>query len=299
MAVHFFERFVAIANAFNTLGGDGLWDEEDGFFYDSLVVDGARQPLKVRSMVGLIPLLVADVADPGTLEKLPFFTHRLEWLIANRGDVNKHLDRFDALSRPADGRRLLALVSRPRLERILKRLFDESEFFSPHGIRALSKAHAGEGVSLQLGGQEHRVAYVPGDSDSGLFGGNSNWRGPVWLPLNYLIARALKRFHRYYGESFKVEVPTGSGRWMNLFEAGEEVQRRLSSLFLPDAQGRRKCHGDDLRWANDPHFKDLVLFYEYFHGDTGRGLGSSHQTGWSALGVRWMARRKATGRKTR
>ncbi len=292
IAVHFFERFVAIANAFNTLGGDGLWDEADGFFYDSLWVDGVRTPLKVRSMVGLIPLLAVDVADPGVLEKLPFFTHRLQWLIQNRGDVNKHLDRFDALARPLNGRRLLALVSRPRLERILTRLFDEREFLSPHGIRAMSKAHEGEGVTLDLGGEQHRVAYVPGDSDSGLFGGNSNWRGPVWLPLNYLLVRGLKRFHRYYGDTFMVEVPTGSGRMMNLYDAGDEVQRRLSTLFLPDEQGRRLCHGDDARWAKDPHFKDLLLFHEFFHGDTGKGLGASHQTGWTALAVRWLARRE-------
>ncbi len=295
IAVHFFERFVAIANAFNTLGGNGLWDEQDGFFYDCLLIDGKRTPLKVRSMVGLIPLLACDVAEPGVLDHLPFFTHRLNWLLENRGDVRPNLGRFDVLDRPREGRRLLALISRPRLERILRRLFDESEFFAPHGIRALSKSHEGEGVTIEVGGEQHRVAYVPGDSDSGMFGGNSNWRGPVWLPLNYLLVRALKRYHRYYGDSFKVEVPTGSGRWMTLFEAGDEVQRRLSTLFLPDEKGRRRCHGDDPRWASDPHFKDLLLFHEYFHGDTGRGLGASHQTGWTALAVRWLARPPTRG----
>ncbi|MFT3842885.1 MAG: glucosidase [Myxococcaceae bacterium] len=289
IAVHFFERFVAIANAFNTLGGNGLWDDQDGFFYDNLQIGGSRTPLRVRSMVGLIPLLAVEVADAGVLEKLPLFKHRLEWLLQNRGDVNRFLDRYDALDRPHNGRRLLALMSRPRLERVLQRLFDETEFLSEHGIRALSKAHE-KPVVLDVGGEQRQVAYVPGDSDSGLFGGNSNWRGPVWLPLNYLLVRALKRFHRYYGDSFQLEVPTGSGRMMNLFQAGEEIQRRLSTLFLPDATGARKCHGDDPRWAKDPHFKDLLLFHEYFHGDTGRGLGASHQTGWTALAVRWLAR---------
>jgi hypothetical protein len=281
IASKFFEHFVAIADAINTFDKTGLWDEQDGFYYDHLHRKGARTALRVRSLVGLIPLITVEILDDGLIERLEGFRKRMEWFLSNRKDLARHI----SCVRKSDGSRrlLLAIPSRERLERLLHRMLDESEFLSPYGIRSLSRAHLNEPFVLRSDVDEYRVAYVPGESDSYLFGGNSNWRGPVWIPLNYLIIEALERYHRFYGDDLRVECPTGSGRWLDLHEVSLEISARLTRLFLSDASGRRPVHGDDRRYAEDPERRDLVLFYEYFHGDSGRGLGASHQTGWSAL----------------
>ncbi|HEY2773968.1 MAG TPA: glucosidase [Candidatus Binatia bacterium] len=293
VASKFFEHFVAIANAMNHLGGNGLWDEEDGFYYDQLHTDGAGRPLKVRSLVGLLPIITVEVLEASAIERLPGFARRMQWFLDNRSDLAGNISYMCSHDAPDDGRhghRLLAIPSRDRLGRVLARMLDEKEFLSPWGIRSVSKVHEHEPYVLSLGGEEHRVTYVPGESDTGLFGGNSNWRGPVWFPINYLLVEALERYHHFYGDSFQVECPTGSGIVMNLEQVARELARRLGSIFLADQSGRRPCHGDDARYQSDPHWKDLVLFHEYFHGETGRGLGASHQTGWTALVTRCLER---------
>jgi hypothetical protein len=281
IASKFFEHFIGIARAMNELGGTGLWDDRDGFYYDRARVDGQVVPLRVRSMVGVIPLFAVETLDAKQLASLPLFRARLRWVVENRPDLARSI----ACMHPdeSDEHRLLAVPTRERLERVLRYVLDEREFLSPHGVRSLSRFHLDHPATLRLGGEQLRVGYVPGESDSGLFGGNSNWRGPVWLPLNYLLVEALKRYHHFYGDTLLVECPTGSGRRTTLLAAAEEIERRLARLFLPDAGGRRPVHGDRARYATDPHFRDLVLFHEYFHGDDGRGLGASHQTGWTAL----------------
>jgi hypothetical protein len=289
MASKFFEHFVAITDAMNTLGGSGLWDEEDGFYYDQLHLQGRALPLRIRSMVGLVPLFAVEVLEAEDLERLPGFQKRLKWFLKNRADLARHISYVEREGE--GGHRLLAIPSRERLTRVLRYLLDEQEFLSPHGIRALSRVHRERPFSIGVNGETHQVDYVPGESNSGMFGGNSNWRGPVWFPVNYLLVEALERYHHFYGDSLKVECPTGSGRLMNLQEAACEISNRLGAIFLPDAAGRRPCHGDESRYARQPHWKDLVLFHEYFHGDTGRGLGASHQTGWTALVVRCIAER--------
>ena len=280
MVRKFFEHYLAIVTAINTLDGTGLWNEEDGFYYDHLHVDGRMVPLKCRSIVGLVPLFAVEAFDRRLLDRLPAFRRRVEWFAANRPEQAAHLD---LPGKGADGRYLLSAVSRTRLERILRRVLDEEEFLSPYGIRSLSRVHAAEPFVFNAGGGEHRVAYVPGEADGGLFGGNSNWRGPIWLPMNFMLIESLRRYAEYYGDSLRVECPTGSGRWCTLAEVADELGRRVASIFLPDATGRRPCHGEEARYAADPSWRDLVLFYEYFDGDTGRGCGAAHQTGWSAL----------------
>jgi hypothetical protein len=284
MASKFFEHFVAIADAMNNLGGSGLWDAADGFYYDQLHVDGHEIPLKVRSAVGLVPLVAVEVLEDELLDRLPGFKKRFEWFLANRPELAAHISCMKP-GTSAHRHRLLAIPSRERLERVLAYMLDESEFLSPHGLRSLSRVHAREPYVFRVGGEEHRVDYVPAESDTRLFGGNSNWRGPVWFPLNFLLVEALERYHHFYGDELTVEYPTGSGRRVTLDVVARDLARRLSSIFLPDAQGRRPVHGEDARYARDPGYRDLVLFYEYFDGDTGRGLGASHQTGWSALVV--------------
>jgi hypothetical protein len=291
IASKFFEHFVAIADAMNTLGGHGLWDDHDGFYYDRLKLDGHDQPLRIRSVVGIIPLFAVEILDEHTLDRLPGFKKRMNWFLKNRQDLSRQIticehEHGDVEHPPH--RLLLAIPSRERLQRVLERVLDEDEFLSPFGVRALSKAHAAEPFVFRCDHQELRVDYVPGESTTGLFGGNSNWRGPIWFPVNYLLIEALERYHHFYGDEFQVECPTGSGRWMTMKQVANELSRRLSSLFLPDEKGRRACHGDEPRYANDPHWRDLVLFYEYFHGDTGRGCGASHQTGWTALVTRLL-----------
>ncbi len=291
IASKFFEHFVAIADAMNTLGGSGLWDEKDGFYYDQLHMDGTGMPLRIRSIVGIIPLFAAEVLDEERLNRLPGFRHRMNWFLKNRKDLAKQIticEREHSHSDPNQCRLLLAIPSRERLQRVLQRMLDEKEFLSPYGLRALSNAHDATPFVFQVGDQQLRVDYVPGESTTGMFGGNSNWRGPIWFPVNYLVIEALERYHYFYGDELKVECPTGSGCWMTLKEVARELSHRLSALFLPDATGRRPCHGDEGRYADDPHWRDLVLFYEYFHGDTGRGCGASHQTGWTALVTRLL-----------
>jgi hypothetical protein len=287
LALKFFEHFVAIAKAMNTLGGDGLWSERDGFYYDLMGTDAGPMKLRIRSMVGLIPLLAAYSVDDELISQLPIFEDRLAWFFENRPELARTIS---ILRDEEHHHRLLAIPSRQRLERVLKTMLDENEFLSPYGIRSLSRVHAAKPYVLPIDGRRYEVHYTPGESDTGLFGGNSNWRGPVWFPVNYLLIEALKRYNHFYGDTLKVECPTGSGVRMNLGEVAQNLERRMVSLFLPDAKGRRPCHGDAARYAEDPAFKDLVLFHEYFHGDTGRGLGASHQTGWTALAANLLER---------
>jgi hypothetical protein len=291
IASKFFEHFVAIVDAMNHLGGTGLWHEEDGFYYDVLQADGHTIPLRIRSMVGIIPLFAVEVLDDATLEALPGFYKRMMWFLEHRRDLARHIAYMER--EPASGgrsqvHRLLAIPNRERLERVLRYVFDEREFLSPYGVRSLSRFHYEHPFVFTMNGTQHCVAYVPGESDSGMFGGNSNWRGPVWFPVNYLLIEALERYHYFYGDALKVEFPTGSGCWVNLQEAARQLTQRLTSLFLPTAEGYRPCHGRDPRYAHDPAWRPYVLFYEYFHGDTGRGLGASHQTGWTALVTRLL-----------
>jgi hypothetical protein len=287
LASKFFEHFVAITDAMNTLGGTGLWDEEDGFYYDQFHHHGTHIPLRVRSLVGLIPLLAVEVLEQEMIDRLPGFARRLRWFVDNRPDLARHIAYMEADGSASNhGRRLLAIPSRQRLERVLRYVLDENEFLSPYGVRSMSRFHLEHPYVFRVGDMEHRVTYVPGESDSGMFGGNSNWRGPVWFPINYLLVEALERYHHFYGDTLRVECPTGSGRWMNLAEVASDLAGRLARIFMRDERGRRPCHGDDPRFIADPHWRDCVLFHEYFHGDTGQGIGASHQTGWTALVTR-------------
>ena len=278
-------------------GGTGLWDEADGFYYDRLNLDGAACAVRVRSAVGLIPLLAVEVLEQDVVDRLPGFGKRLQWFLDHRQDLARHMAYFEHaasdLSANRDGMRLLAIPSRERLERVLKVLLDPAEFLSPHGVRSLSRAHAAAPYEMQIGGGSYRVEYSPAESTTELFGGNSNWRGPVWFPINYLLIEALERYHHFHGDAFTVECPTGSGRRLTLGEVARELSGRLTRLFLPGADGHRPFAGGDPRFA-DPHWKDLVLFHEYFDGDDGRGLGASHQTGWTALVARCFERNSVT-----
>jgi hypothetical protein len=295
MASKFFEHFVAITDAMNTHGGTGLWDEEDGFYYDQLRVDGRTIPLKVRSLVGAIPLLAVEVLDDDVIQSLPGFKKRMDWFLEHRPELNQLISYCCRLENgPGHCRRLLAIPTRERLERVLRCLLDEHGFLSPYGIRSVSRVHQDRPYIFRVNGEEYRVDYEPGESTSGLFGGNSNWRGPVWFPINYLLIEALERYHHFYGDTLQVECPTGSARRMNLQQVADDLRSRLASLFLADDQGYRPCDGNDRRHAEDPNWRNLVLFHEYFHGDTGRGLGASHQTGWTALAVRLFERARRT-----
>ena len=285
IAVKFFEHFLMIARAMNNMGGDGipLWDDEDQFFYDVLHLAGRNEGmrLKIRSMVGIIPLFATMTIEPELLERLPEFRLHLEWVLKNRPDWAGLISRWHE---PGKGdRRLIALVRGHRMKRVLKRMLDETEFLSPHGIRALSRYHADHPYVLEHGGTRYTVEYQPGESRSGMFGGNSNWRGPIWFPVNYLIVESLHEFHHYYSDDFLVEYPTNSGQYLNLHQIAIELTNRLTGLFLRDETGRRAIFGDSDRFQHDPHWRDLLPFHEYFHGDTGAGLGASHQTGWTGL----------------
>ncbi|HEX4567708.1 MAG TPA: hypothetical protein VH138_13815, partial [Vicinamibacterales bacterium] len=282
IATKFFEHFLNIAHAMTNRGDKSLclWDEDDGFFYDVLHRDGERIPLRVRSVVGLIPLFAVEILESQVVGKLPGFRGRMEWFLQNRPDLT---DNVASMQEPgAAERRLLSIVDAERLRRLLRVMLDETEFFSPHGIRALSRVHKDHPYALRLDGAEQVVDYEPGESTNALFGGNSNWRGPVWFPINYLLIESLQKFDYYFGSDFAIECPTGSGRMMTLWEVASELSRRLSSIFLRQ-NGRRAVFGGNQRFQSDPHWRDLVLFYEYFHGDTGEGLGASHQTGWTAV----------------
>jgi hypothetical protein len=283
VASKFWEHFLYIANAINTSDDRAdLWDEEDGFYYDALRMPGGEStPIKVRSMVGLIPLFAVETLDSGLLERLPSFARRLEWFIEHRPDLTAHVASMH--QHGVGQRRLFAIVWEERLRRLLKVMLDENEFLSPYGIRALSRIHRERPYHLALDGVDHIVDYEPGEATTGLFGGNSNWRGPIWFPVNYLLIEALQRFYYYFGDDFRVECPTGSGQMMTLWQVANELSRRLTRIFLRDQQGRRPAFGDRDRLQHDPHWRDYLLFHEYFHGDTGVGLGASHQTGWTAL----------------
>jgi hypothetical protein len=284
VASKFWEHFIFIAHAMNNIGRDNveLWNEEDGFYYDVLHTrDGRHIPMRVHSMVGLIPLFAVETLEPEMLENLPGFRRRMEWFIKNRPDLTGNVASMEIPGRRE--RRLLSVVNQDRLRRILKKMLDENEFLSPYGIRALSRFHLENPYTLRLDGKEHRVDYEPGDSTTELFGGNSNWRGPVWFPVNYLLIESLQKYHYYLGDAFKVECPTNSGQMMTLWEVAAEISRRLSHLFLRGEDGRRPVFGGTEKFQTDPHWRDLLLFYEYFHGDNGAGLGASHQTGWTGL----------------
>ena len=284
VANKFFEHFLLIAHATNHIAGEDvrLWDERDGFYYDVMrPPSGESFPVRVRSMVGLTPLFAVATLEPESLERFGAFWRRARWFLQNRPELVEHCPMMDI---PGQGqRRLLALVERERLQRVLSRMLSETEFLSPYGIRSLSRAHAQSPFELAIDGVVHRVDYEPAESRTGLFGGNSNWRGPVWMPVNYLVIESLQRLHHYYGKSLTVECPTGSGRMMTLWEVASELSRRLIALFAVGADGRRPGHGPRALVQNDPHFKDHLSFYEYFNGDTGEGLGARTQTGWTAL----------------
>lgn len=302
VASKFFEHFISITDAMNALGGTGLWDEGEGFYYDQVFIDGRAILLKVRSMVGLVPLFAVEVLESEIIESCPGFTKRMRWFLDNRPELRRYIACMEAGSRDADdthSHHLLAVASQERLIRVLRYVLDEKEFLSPYGVRSLSRAYLEDPYTLRIGGQDFSISYVPGDSDSGMFGGNSNWRGPVWFPLNYLLIEALERYHHFYGDRLHVECPTGSGLQMNLQQVADLIAARLSGLFLPDSMGTRPCHGSERRYAEDPHWRDLVLFHEYFHGDTGGGLGASHQTGWTALAVRTIEQSIRARRETK
>ena len=284
VASKFWEHFIYIAYAMNHRGHDGmgLWDGKDGFFYDVLKFpDGGHFPVRIRSMVGLIPLFAVETLEPGLLQRLPGFKRRMEWFIDNRPDLTANVAcmRTSGMAE----RRLLSIVDAEQLRQILQVMLDEQEFLSPHGIRALSRYHRDHPFSLTFDGKEHRVDYEPGESTTGLFGGNSNWRGPVWFPMNYLLIESLQKFHHYFGDDLKVEFPSRSGKMLTLSEVAAELSRRLTGIFLRDEKGQRPVYHGMPKFHTDPNWSDLILFYEYFHGDTGQGLGASHQTGWTAL----------------
>ena len=287
LAAKFFEHFLGIAQAMMNMGGEGirLWDDEDEFYYDVLHLDSnGLIPLKVRSLVGVIPLFAVEVLEPEVLKKVPLFKERLEFILARKPELAALISRWQE---PGTGeRRLLSLLRGHRVKRLLRRMLDETEFLSDYGVRALSKHYEQHPYKFETDGSELTVKYQPAESDSGLFGGNSNWRGPIWFPVNYLIIEALQRFHHYYGDDFRVECPTGSKQFMTIGEVADELSRRLLKIFTRNAEGNRPVLGHSAKLQDDPYFRDYVLFYEYFHGDNGRGVGASHQTGWTALAAK-------------
>ncbi len=288
MALKFMEHYLWIASSMVHVGNNvGMWDEEDGFFYDVLrLPDGQAQRLKLRSMVGLLPFCAATTFDGLVVQKYPEIRERGQRFLASRPEIRAAI--HDPLKMGVNGRRLASILDENKLRRVLSKMLDEKEFLSEFGIRSLSRYHAGHPYVFNAGGQEYRVSYLPAESDSGMFGGNSNWRGPIWMPVNGLIIRALLQYYGYYGDDFKVECPTGSGRMMTLYQVAEELSRRLSNIFLRDKNGRRPVYGGTQKFQEDPYWRDLILFYEYFHGDNGAGLGASHQTGWTGIVARML-----------
>jgi hypothetical protein len=279
LASKFLDHFDAITHAMNNIGGSGLWDEQDGFYYDRLQLGDSSTPLRVRSIIGFIPMFASTIIKQESIAQFSGFVRRAQWDAKYRPLLAHHIvsmddDRSDSL---------LTLPPRERLERMFLRLFDEDEFLSPFGIRSLSKVHRDHPYVYHANGSDYSVNYEPGEGTTGMFGGNSNWRGPIWFPINYLILESLRVYHRFWGDQFKVEFPTRSGNWVTLGEAARQLAHRLQSIFLPDASGRRPCHGEESRYASEPDWKDLLLFNEYYHADSGRGCGASHQTGWTAL----------------
>ena len=284
LAANYAMEFVLIARAMNGIGPDGMWDEEDGFYYDVLrLPDGTAMRLKVRSMVGLLPLCATTVVEKWQRERVPRLTAAVQERLRRMPELRESIHETGPGHFGVAGRGIMGLVNEDRLRRILTRMLDENEFLSPYGIRSLSRYHAEHSYVFNAGGQEFRVSYLPAESDSGMFGGNSNWRGPIWMPVNALIIRALMHYFSYYGDNFKIECPTGSGNLMNLFEVAHEIVNRLTRIFLRNESGRRPVFGGDEKFQRDPHWRDNLLFYEYFHGDNGAGIGASHQTGWTGV----------------
>lgn len=281
VASKFFEHFIAIVDAVHRVGKTGLWDDGDGFYYDQIFVDNKAIPLKIRSIVGLIPLFAAEVLEPDVIDKLPGFRKRMMWFIDHRRDLQAYISCMAASE--SSRTYLLAIPSRERLVRMLRYVLDETEFLSPYGIRSLSRYYKFHPYQFRFDGKVWSINYEPGESETSLFGGNSNWRGPVWFPINFLLIESLERYHHFYGDELKVECPTGSRNFVNLQQVADELRKRLLHIFLPDGRGNRPCHGGDPRYAGDPAWKDLLLFHEFFHAETGRGLGATHQTGWTAL----------------
>ncbi len=288
MALKFVQHFVSIASATIHAGGNtGMWDEEDGFFYDVLQLpDGTAQRLKVRSMVGLLPLCAVTVFDGEFREKYPELMKRFRDFLQARPELNTFIHDPGKMSQ--NGRFLGSILDETKLRRVLTKMLDEKEFLSPYGVRSLSRFHADHPFVTHVGGQEFRVPYLPGESDTGMFGGNSNWRGPIWMPVNALIIRALLQYYAYYGDTFTIECPTGSGKKMNLYQVAENLSQRLANMFLKDKSGRRPANGGEQKFQEDPHWRDCLQFYEYFHGDNGAGLGANHQTGWTGVIARAM-----------
>ena len=286
IAFKFAQHFMQISYAMDRLGvhHDEMWDEEDGFFYDLLrLPEGQAMRLKVRSLVGLLPLCAATVIEADDVTRHPKLMEMIALYKKRHPELVSHVAPTDASFIGYKGRRLLSILNKKKLERVLGYMLDENEFLGPHGIRSLSRYHLDHPFKFQVGHQEYGVQYLPAESNTGMFGGNSNWRGPVWMPVNVLIVRALANLYAFYGDEFKVQCPTGSGRYMTLFDVAKELVRRLAGTFLRDANGRRPVYGGTARFQEDPHWRDLILFYEYFHGDNGAGLGASHQTGWTGL----------------
>ncbi len=284
MATKFFEHFMYIAGAMAIMGenNDGLWDDEDEFYYDALMSrDGHREKMKIRSMVGLIPLFVVEILDEDLLERQPAFAKRLRWFLEHRTELAKLVSRWGEKGK--DEKHLLSLLRGHRMKRILSRMLDETEFLSQYGVRSLSRIYIDKPYIFQCDGETFEVKYTPGESPVPIFGGNSNWRGPVWMPVNYLIIESLRSFHLYYGDDFKIEYPTTSGNYLSLQQVSEELVTRLKRLFVKDDQGKRVIYGDNELFQADPWFKDYLMFHEYFHGDNGAALGASHQTGWTGL----------------
>ncbi|MGH9764409.1 MAG: MGH1-like glycoside hydrolase domain-containing protein, partial [Blastocatellia bacterium] len=288
MALKFIEHFLWIASSMSHLGGEqGMWDEEDGFFYDVLrLPDGTAQRLKVRSMVGLLPLCAVTCFQGVVLEKYPELSERFRSFLYARPELTA--ETHEPANLGVGGRRMAAILNETRLRRVLEKMLDENEFLSPYGLRSLSRYHVDHPYVHELDCQKFRVSYLPAESDTGMFGGNSNWRGPIWMPVNALIIRALLQYYTFYGDEFTVECPTRSGNQMTLYQVAEELSRRLANIFLRDKEGKRPVYGETRKFQEDPYWRDLVLFYEYFHGDNGAGLGASHQTGWTGVIARLM-----------
>jgi hypothetical protein len=289
MGTKFITHFTRMAEAINEFGGTGLWNEDDGFYYDMLVLPDRSIPMKIRSIEGFIPMLATCYVSGAQRKMSPGFTSRVDWYVKNRPELAAHLLEINGDFFNPNLDHLMTVTPRKRLERMLWYMFDEEEFLSPYGIRSVSKYHEKHPYNYTVNGTVYSVDYEPGEGRTAMFGGNSNWRGPVWMPINYMIIQALKTYDHFYGDSFLVEFPTGSGNKVTLARASELLAERVANLFLPDAQGRRPLNGSDERYM-DPAWKDLVLFYEYFHGDNGKGLGASHQTGWTALVAELLAK---------
>jgi hypothetical protein len=293
IASKFIEHFVNITDAINSLGGTGLWDETDGFYYDQLIINQENPiPLRIRSLVGLLPLCAVTVLKQKTIDALPGFRKRLDWFLSNRPDLMKYIRFRKAPGEKNIGRCLLSLPTEDRLRKTLTRMLAENEFLSPYGIRSMSKIHATQPFIFEHSGRRNEVHYTPGESTTDMFGGNSNWRGPIWFPTNFIIIEALERYYYFFGDSFRIEYPTGSGNQKNLIEIALDLCDRLIALFVPNAEGYRPCFGDAYRYTDVPHWQNLLLFHEYFHAETGEGLGASHQTGWTSLVVRLVRERR-------